>query len=653
MAPRRGRRNDQLSTAVGAALIIGFVIAFAARPVVFFSSAGLDDALFMRLGQSLASGRWLGPYDQNTLVKGMGFPAFLALSNVLGLPFGLALAMFHAACAAFAAHVVGRLLSSRFMGVALLASLLLFPTLYMGDQMRVIRDLFYTSLGVALVAAAIAVASRRGAPRPLAIGLAGALGAWWWLTREEGVWLIPTLAVIAALPLVAPGALRKGWRGAVTALAPSAAAAAIAVGLVAGVAAINAAVYGRFVVNEIKDDAFEGALSAVQEASAPYARERVPVPAAAREQMYRVSPAFASLRHLDGPGGAGLKSVGCEADPRICGDFGGGWFFWAMREAAAATGRHRSPDEAAAFYSQLEREVEDACEAGRLKCTDWHVPLVPPMRANQLDDVALSMANTTRVMFFHQPYWTGVLPSELGAPDAEALLAFLNHPAYTPDRLRRQVSGWFVGRDAEWFELAPGAGVELQPVTRSFSPDLVAHFSNPALTDQRFALAAMCPLEACPVTLRLADGASFPIDLNRLELGPHKFGRAQLFVDAVGPEPARPLLKTRFSQAWVSFAVGLTPLFQALAVAGVASALAVLVMAAARRRLTLAAVLCVALGGAVAARILILGLIDALSFPAANNVYALPAIPLLLILCVIALHAALAPAAARLRRRKS
>ncbi|WP_374469900.1 hypothetical protein [Phenylobacterium sp.] len=652
-ARRRRRLPGRLVPLLAAALVVGFLIAFGARPVVFFSTAELDDALFIRLGQSLAEGRWLGPYTQSTLVKGMGFPVFLAIANLTGLPFVLALAAFHAACASFAAFVVARVLDSRLAGLALLALLLLFPTLYMGDQLRVIRDVFYASLSLALVASAMALATGRALPRPAAVALTGVLGAWWWLTREEGVWLVPTLALIALLPLVAGASRAKGWRPALTALAPSAAAALVAVALVAGVGAVNAAVYGRFVINEIKDDAFEGALSALHEVGAPYGRERVPVPAAAREQLYRVSPAFASLRGMDAPASAGWKTVGCDIDRRICGDIGGGWFFWAVRQAAAASGRHDSPDEAAAFYNQLEREVETACDRGQLRCKAWRVPLVPPMQPSQADDVARSAWNTTKVIFFPDGVWTQPLPSDFGAPDAEAQYDFLNRPRYAPSRTPRQVSGWFVRRGAEWFDITPGVGVRLESALRSSSPDLVAHFSDPALGQQRFALAADCPNGPCPAVLRLADGTSHPVDLNALGPGPHAFGGATLFVDAIGPQPAQPLLKTRFSQAWLDLVIRLSPLFRALAVLGVAAALVVVALAAIRRRITPAAILCVALAGAVAARILILALIDALSFPAANNVYALPAVPLLLMLCVVALHGVLTPAAGRLRRRRA
>ena len=435
-------------------------------------------------------------------------------------------------------------------------------------------------------------------------------------------------------------------------LAPAGAALAVAVLLVGGVAAINAAVYGRFVVNEIKDPSFEGALQALQAAAAPYADERVPVPADARAQIAAVSPAFASIRDLglDGPLAQSYRDVGCQVDHRICGDLGGGWFFWALRDAAAAAGHHKSPQEAAAFYGRMAREVEQACNSGRLTCVAWHVPLVPPMKASQIDDVERSAVATADVLTFGVDVWPEALPSDLAAPDGEALYAFLNRPDYRAARLQRTVTGWYAGAGDRWFEVLPQAG-KLSSFERSASPDIAVAFKDPAMTRQRFTFSVDCPSDRCPTVLRFGDGEALPVDLNTLAAGGRPAGGGTFYVDAVGPGAPTPLLKIRFSEAWVGLAVRLNPIFRLVAMLGLLGALGALVQAVIVRRITPLAVISLALVGAVAARTLILALIDALSFPAANPVYAQPAVPLLLLLSVITGQAAVRGAVGRLPRR--
>lgn len=634
---RRAIWADRAVSLIALALGVAFLIAFAARPAVVIPGAGLDDALFVRLGRYLAMGDWLGPYDQRTLVKGMGFPAFLALANLLGLAYPLAIALIHLASSGFAAVVSGRLLRSRLAGLSLFALLLLIPPLYYGDQLRASREAFYTALTLALAASAIALGSGRIMPRAWSIPLTGLLGAWWWLTREEGVWLLPSLALLALLPLAEAGPASLRARAA--RLAPAAGALAIAAALVVGVGLANRDAYGRFTINEIKDSAFQGAISALQKAGEPYHRDRVPVPAAARRAIYAVSPSFAALAPvLDGPQGEGWRAHGCRMDAGLCGDIGGGWFFWAVRDAAAAHGDHQSPQKAAAFYRRITAEVTEACETGRLRCARWGVPLIPPTRPDQAGDVAKSLGRAIGVMSFTQPVVPDAAASDISVEGGADMSVFLGSPRIVSPIQQRAISGWYVAQDDAWFEPVPVQGVAVRRFLRQDSLDLVDHFANPALGRQRFVLEADCPARApCLITLATPGRAAQQIDLAALARGPYAVGGAQMFVEAAAEPGAEPYLKLRFSDQWSKAAARLNPLYMALTVAGLAAYAALCVIAVRRRILFPTLIICTALIGGVAARAIILALIDALSFPAIDAGYALPAAPLLVVFAIFAL----------------
>ena len=169
-------------------------------------------------------------------------------------------------------------------------------------------------------------------------------------------------------------------------------------------------------------------MQALQAAGAPYHRNMVPVSRAARAQIYPVSPTFAQLRTpiLDGELSPLYLAASCSADKRLCGEFGGGWFTWVFREAAAANGQHASLDKAKAFYDRIAREVRQACTQGRLQCSDWPVGLVPQIRADDLDDIAASARRVFAAMSFHGNVPTEPAPSDLSAPDGDLMYAFLN-----------------------------------------------------------------------------------------------------------------------------------------------------------------------------------------------------------------------------------
>src|SRR5690348_15465410 len=98
-------RGDRTAVALAAIVTVTFLVIFTSRRVSVISNAGHDDFLFAWEGFNLASGSWLGSYNNRTLIKGIGFPLFLVLGFHSGLPFPLALAIFMAACSAYFGYV--------------------------------------------------------------------------------------------------------------------------------------------------------------------------------------------------------------------------------------------------------------------------------------------------------------------------------------------------------------------------------------------------------------------------------------------------------------------------------------------------------------------------------------------------------------------
>ncbi len=635
-----GRR---LAPPLAVLLIVGFVIAFGARPATVLSSATVDDALFMQLGMNLASGQWLGPYNELTLVKGAGFPIFLAIANLSGLPYPLALASFHAACASFAGLVFLRLTRSRAVGLAVLAALLLAPTLYDGDLLRVFRDTFYMSLTIAFASAVVALATGSiKRPRTMA-ALTGCLGAWIWLTREEGVWLVPLLGCLLLIPLLA--ARRIASTAPLTArlapLQPAGLALGVALALTTGFGLVNWAVYGRFEINEIKASPFQSALTALQDASWPFHKKGVPVPAAARARIYAVSPAFASLKepYLDGHLQTEASQWGCLENPTFCHELGGGWFLWYLRSSASARGQHETPAKAAAFYRTVAREVRAACKDGRLECRHWPVPLVPPMTAGEIGDVQRSFGQVLNIVTFGGPGRSAPSPSDLTSPSADAFINFLNLPEAAGAVSHRRLQGWYSVDGDAWFQVQAAEPIKVRTVQRDASPDLVSAFKDPRLTNQRFALTVDCPSTlACPVTI-VPDGGGAPVtlDLSTPVQGPHPVAGGTLHID-VGGSNDKDLFKTRLSRAWLALEGHLAPLFRALVIMGILAYAARLALALIRREVSVGLAVCTGLIGSVFARMMILALIDALSFRAATQAYSLPGIALLLMFSVLALH---------------
>jgi hypothetical protein len=88
---RAGSRfSSRLLKAYIAVSVAFAILVFVNTRITVDTLAGHDDGLFMTIGRHLSQGQWLGPFNQYTLMKGPGYPAFLAVANWFGLPLTLA-----------------------------------------------------------------------------------------------------------------------------------------------------------------------------------------------------------------------------------------------------------------------------------------------------------------------------------------------------------------------------------------------------------------------------------------------------------------------------------------------------------------------------------------------------------------------------------
>ncbi|AOS44948.1 hypothetical protein Verru16b_02017 [Lacunisphaera limnophila] len=356
--------------------------------VYAIGSAGHDDRLFLELARHLVAGEWLGPYHELTLAKGPFYPLFIAASFLIGLPLFLAQHAFYAAaCGAFvrALRPAVTAAGARF---AIFALLLWNPMTFDGPSMgRVLRQHVYGPLALLILAGLIALYLRRSEPsrhqRPWAI-LTGLAAAAFYLTREEVVWLAPSVLLLAAAYVAGCARLdRIALRRAAGGLGTAILAAALPV---LAVCTLNRTHYGWFGTSEFHATEFKAAYGAMLRVHVGPERPFVPVSREAREAMAAISPAFAELQHqFDAglaAGWAGSSSflTGLPAEE---GQIGGGWMIWAVREATAKAGHAASAADALAFYDRLARELNAAADSGRLPAGPPRHGFVPPWRDAQ------------------------------------------------------------------------------------------------------------------------------------------------------------------------------------------------------------------------------------------------------------------------------
>lgn len=336
-----------------------------------------DDGLYIILARHIADGDWLGPFNVFTLAKGPGYPIFLAASHFTGLPSTLSEALLFAACLAVFSFGIAKSSRSPVLGAFVFVLTILHPS-FLAERLSrenvYVAQMFFI-LGAVMLA--LLPDSRRHLIWATAAGL---MLSWFWLTREEGIWLVPGLGILICYAILKHLRSPAHLKNTLTSLGAL-------VGLfLLGHAAVNTAnlvTYGKFQGVDIKERNFQSALSSLQSVSDGTQIPYVPVSRSTRAFIYEVSPTFALLRDSFDPPNGKTTDYGCKYYSWTCGDIAGGWFIWHLKGSAAGAGAYASPHAAAEFFAKIASEVESGCKDGRLHCSSNPISFMPRTSAEQ------------------------------------------------------------------------------------------------------------------------------------------------------------------------------------------------------------------------------------------------------------------------------
>lgn len=158
-------------------------------PVSIYTGAGYDDAWFITSAERLLSGKWLGAYNQMTLIKGLGYSYFLAFNNLIGFPITLSLAFFYLLACLFFVNVLRKAGLEKITTVLLFALLIFQPALF---PTRIIRDnIYFACLLISFSGLIHACLFSSDRFSKVIASLSGLCFGLFWITREEGIWVLP------------------------------------------------------------------------------------------------------------------------------------------------------------------------------------------------------------------------------------------------------------------------------------------------------------------------------------------------------------------------------------------------------------------------------------------------------------------------------
>ena len=356
-----------------------------AHTISGFGWATFDDLWFLNKAASILDGAWFGDYNQRTLIKGPAYPLWIALVSGLGLPLALAQQLLHALAALAVVRSVAPLVRHPAARAAFFLVLLFNPMTYASDiANRTTREGFYPAVALLVFAGTAGALLRLDARRAVLLAwavLSGAAIAVFWHTREEGVWVLPfLLCALAGLLRWTAIDWRARWRRASLAAGVPA---ILAVAAHLAIVVTNGLLYDVWAVADFKERSFVRAYSSLTHVRQYPSRRRIPVPKETRERIYAVSPAFAELRpFLEGDVGATWIHNGISQVREN--EIGGAWFMWAFRDSVSLAGYYNLGARAVAeYYDRLSREIESARRSGRLDARPPRASLLPPILKGQ------------------------------------------------------------------------------------------------------------------------------------------------------------------------------------------------------------------------------------------------------------------------------
>ena len=331
-----------------------------------------DDLLFMTQAASIHNGEWLGEFWQLTLAKGPIYSIFVALSAASGLSLQFNELLFHGlACIAFVGALSPWLRRPEWR--LLLLSVLLFEAYALSPEIfgRVLRGAIQPALTLFTLAGLLGMVTRAKCHAkfvwPWAL-LAGLAGSAFWFSREEGIWPVPTMVLLlgtfAWTSWLTAAAHRMAW------LSCLALPFAVFLGAKFTLHSINHAYYGVSIGVDVNEGGFPAAYGAMMRVHSPDQIPGVAITTTTRDLIYPHSPAFAELAaELDGPVTAIWGPAGWGENnphPRANLEIRGGWYQWALREAATRSGYYRSAPKTQAYWQRVADEINAAVDSGHL-----------------------------------------------------------------------------------------------------------------------------------------------------------------------------------------------------------------------------------------------------------------------------------------------
>lgn len=418
---------------------------FVKAPYYYLPGSGYDDSYLLNMSESIRSFNWLGGYNANTLIKGVSFPLFIAISNWICTPYPFAMGIYHVIAVVVFCAALKKVVKNNLVVALCYLWLLYSPVTFGLVAVRVYRNAILYPAVIHVLGCMLMVYFNRGErfvrqlPWMIWLGLSF---AFFYYIREDSIWLLPML--IACLVICAvwniwfSGSPRKrGLLRAVAFVVP------IAVFLLSSAAyrLTNLSHYGVFAVNDRSSGPFAELAGNMIRVEDPDKTDRnIWISYNQFERIVDACPSLAANKDVfmtEYNGGVpGADAVG---DLSV----------WALRQALSRLGYYENARKVADFCRQVNRELLDSVRNGTLHF-DNAIHLTTQSRGMYPDEIPELLKNAihnTYRMFTLEDKWIWVFEVGPRIADIPMMEAVTGVKTVWKAGTYRTISGWMVVTD--------------------------------------------------------------------------------------------------------------------------------------------------------------------------------------------------------------
>lgn len=209
------------------------------------------------------------------------------------------------------------------------------------------------------------------------------------------------------------------------------------------ISSVNYMKWGSFVKDELKSPGYSAAMKALISIDVGPTPYQTSITMDMLREGEKYSPALKDVNHyLVGATGKGWMRISEEAT-LIPGEIGNGWFYWALRDSAAATGWHVNPRFANEKYQQISAEINQAFENGQLKKRKYAFSsFIDPDYSKWVGFIYPTFKNLTDLLLFPNTIY---LEKRMEDPSFEQMQEYTKIAGRRNLLPSLKLSGWVVG----------------------------------------------------------------------------------------------------------------------------------------------------------------------------------------------------------------